>query len=61
MKQRGGAREGAGRHFKGSSPRVTTSLMLDAELKARAQEYAQKSGMTFSDFINYLLREELGE
>ena len=58
---RGGAREGAGRHTKGSLPRVTTTLMLDRELKQRAQEQAQRRGITFSDFINELLMEELAK
>lgn len=59
-KKRGGARKGAGRHFKGSSPRVTTTLMLDAELKVRAQDESKRRGITLSDLVDKALRRELG-
>lgn len=59
--KRGGARDGAGRHLKGSVPRVTTTLMMDGALKQKVQEESKRRGMTFSDFVDVALRKELGE
>jgi len=60
-KQRGGAREGAGRHIKGDHPRITTTLMVDGVLKQNAQAEAKRRGISFSDLVDAALRRELGE